>query len=182
MRAPAPARDAYLPSTEPVLRTAEPVAAAPKTSPAAELAVELRKARLARVLALRAEGIGATLPTPTLHDEPAKGEPERLVRSWYTAAERAGLDPREQVLSRGRQLLDALEAQARTERSVACLRETVCYSAKVVDWAMATEPGAPASGSRRYERVSPLSVIAQMVAEADAEERAEAEKLAMGAA
>ena len=143
----------------------------PATDPAPEpesehaqvkrLAHELRVERLARVQRLRSDGIGATLPEPSLHDEVAKGEPDRLVRAWMRAALQLDQDPEVFVRQRGRQVLDVLEVAARRDRSIAGMRETVCYSAKVVDWALTTEAASAANARRRGPRTTPVAVVAE---------------------
>lgn len=156
---PEPSRDPWEAAPEPyapppapssVPRGTPPAAPEPPQELAADpvpaLALELRKRRLALVERLRREGIGASLPTPSLHDEVSRGEPDRLVRAWVGAAVCDGLDPANAVFVRGTQLLLALEASARRDKSIAGLRETVCYTPKVVDWAMTTEAASARRG------------------------------------
>ncbi len=123
-----------------------PAPAAPPPDPVADLAAELQRDRLQRLQRLRAVGVGADLPEPTLADAGSSGPVRRLVRGWISAVGAAG------ARQRGQHLLDVLEAQARGERSLACLRESVCYSERVVDWAMSTttqEATSRASGRSR---------------------------------
>jgi hypothetical protein len=154
-------------ATEPALPTPQqdatsgPVANA-EDQPAivARLARELREKRLERVLRLRALGIGVTLPPPSLHDQVARGEPDGLVRSWFGSAVRDGCDPEAVVRQRGQQLLDALYAAAVRDKSIAGMRETVCYSAKVVDWALTTEAASAgrAPAQRRPPPATPPAI------------------------
>jgi hypothetical protein len=97
----------------------------------------LRRFRVDLVRKLQTDGVDPGGPTPTMHvDGQTEMRALSLVRSWMAAAKELGRDPEEFVNENAGRLFTSLEREAREKRSLATLRETVCWEPKVVDWAL----------------------------------------------
>jgi hypothetical protein len=98
--------------------------------------LDLRRRRLRIVESLRAEGLGAQTPAPTLMvDASVEAKALHLVQRWAAAARELGQDVELVLDERGGHLLAVLEAQCRARGNLASLREETCWSPEVVGWA-----------------------------------------------
>jgi hypothetical protein len=138
-------------------RAGEGGAAPPGIVPGIDLhrdwTLALRRRRIRLELDLRAEGIGANLPPPSLVvDARVEVQALHLVQRWVSVAMEQGADPGAVIRERGDHLLAVLAAQARTRRDLSGLREETCWTPAVVGWAEKVTPADAAEAPDRRQR------------------------------